>query len=331
MDFLVHTVCLTYNQENYIADAMNGFVMQQTTFPVVSVIIDDASTDHTVEVLNCFLREHFSLDDPGAVDQETDYGHITFARHKSNLNCFFAVIFLNENHYQKGKSKYPYYKEWADTKYVAVCEGDDYWTNPLKLQKQVDFMEMHEEYSMCFHSATLLNECGAKVTSSYHEIRNRDYGPNDIFPQWVVPTASVVYRKDSINGYSIKHNDWFVYGDIVLFEKCAHVGKMWGMNQEMSVYRMNSGSLLQNPKYQQNLIKRMPLHYKALKMNFPKLDRKTLNQLIADSYYAKMRNGDSVLIKLEDFFSFIMASPGYSIKKIYKKATKKLCLEYDKE
>ena len=66
---------------------------------------------------------------------------------------------------------------------------------------------------------------------------------------WVVPTASVVYRRELIDGYHIKHGDWLVYGDIVLFEKCAHVGKIYGFEKTMSVYRMNGGSMLQNPKY----------------------------------------------------------------------------------
>ena len=87
--YLVHTFCLTYNHEPYIEDAMKGFVMQQTRFPVVSIIIDDASTDKTVEVLNRFLKAQFDLDDQSvAYDKETVFGHVTFARHKDNPNCF---------------------------------------------------------------------------------------------------------------------------------------------------------------------------------------------------------------------------------------------------
>lgn len=320
---MVHAICMAYNHENYINDAMNGFCMQQTTFPFVSIIIDDASTDHTVDVLNHYLKDHFSLDDPGAVDKETDYGHVTFARHKSNANCFFAVIFLNENHYQKGKSKYPYYKDWADTKYVAICEGDDYWTDPTKLQKQVDFLEAHEDYSMCFHGATLINECGAEVMSSYHTIREGDYGPNDIFPMWVVPTASVVYRKNLVDAFMIKHTDWFVYGDIVLFEKCAHVGRIYGFETVMSVYRMNAGSLLQNPKYQKDRLHKMPNHFRALELNFPLMDRTMLHQLLADSYYARMRNESNILKKVCDFYCFVFSCPRYSFQKLCGKLKKR--------
>ena len=68
----------------------------------------------------------------------------------SNIR-YFAVVYLKENHYSQKKSKAPYLTEWEDTKYIALCEGDDYWTDPLKLQKQVDFLERHPDYSLCCH------------------------------------------------------------------------------------------------------------------------------------------------------------------------------------
>lgn len=319
IEFLVHTVCLAYNHESYIEDALNGFVMQKTTFPVVSVIIDDASTDHTVEVLGRFMKDHFRLDDADAIDKDTDYGHVAFARHKSNANCFFAVICLKENHYSKAKSKYPYYKEWAKTKYVAICEGDDYWTDPLKLQRQVDYLETHEEYSMCFHGAKVLNECGARLYTDCSSVCDRDYSANDIFSSWIVPTASVVYRRELVDSFQVKHYSWFVYGDIVLFEKCAHVGKVRGFSSIMSVYRMNANSLVQNPKFVKQRLQKMPLHFRALKQNFHKIEMKGLRRKISDSYYAKMRDDDSVIMRLVDFVYFVAYSPLYAISKVVSK------------
>ena len=322
--FLVRTFCATYNHESYITDAIQGFVMQETSFPVVYTIVDDASTDKTAEVLRRFVNEHFDVDsNSGGYDKDTDYGHVTFAQHKTNKNCYFAVIYLKENHYSQKKSKAPYLTEWLDTKYVALCEGDDYWTDSHKLQKQVDFLEGNEAYSMCFHSAVLLNECDAKVTSSYSIVKEGDYGPNDIFPMWVVPTASVVYRREKVDSYKLIHTDWFVFGDIVIFEKCAHVGKLWGFEEKMSVYRMNENSLLQHVKYRDGRIQAMPLHFKALKMNFPLIDKEVLSQLIADSYYAKMRNDSHALVKGIDFFRFVFISPSYSVKRLLRKLEKK--------
>lgn len=245
-----------------------------------------------------------------------------FARHKLNENCHFVVALLKRNLFKEPEKKGAVVKEWMDTKYVSICEGDDYWIDPMKLQKQVDFLEGHEEYAMCFHSAVLLNECDAKVTSSYSIVKEGDYGPNDIFPMWVVPTASVVYRREKVDSYKLIHTDWFVFGDIVIFEKCAHVGKLWGFEEKMSVYRMNENSLLQNVKYRDGRIQKMPFHFKALKMNFPLIDKEVLSQLIADSYYAKMRNDRHVLAKGMDFFRFVFANPRYSTKKMLGKLLK---------
>ena len=156
-----------------------------------------------------------------------------------------------------------------------------------------------------------------------HTIREGDYGPNDIFPMWVVPTASVVYRKELIGDSQIKHGEWFVYGDIVLFEKCAHVGKMYGFAKSMSVYRMNAGSLLQNPKYQKDRVHKMPNHFRALKLNFPLINRTVLRQLMADSYYARMRNESNVLMKICDFSRFVFSCPRYSFQKLCGKLKKR--------
>lgn len=322
-DYMVRVSCMTYNHSAYIIDAMNGFVMQQTDFPFVCIIIDDASIDGEQKVIKSYVQDRFDIQDSSvAYDKDTDFGHVTFARHKTNENCFFAVVYLKENHYSQKKSKALYYSEWIDTKYVAVCEGDDFWTDPLKLQKQVDFMEKHEEYSMCFHAATLLNECGAKVCTDCSDVYERDYTANDIFVSWIIPTASVVYRRELVDSFQVKNNSWFVYGDIVLFEKCAHVGKVRGFSNTMSVYRMNANSLVQNSRCNDDKLRRMPLHFRALKLNFDQIDKKALREMITDAYYAKMRNDNRLVDKIADFCCFVGYSPFHALSKIMMKINK---------
>ena len=195
VSFLLRTYCATYNHENYIADTLNGFAMQQITFPVVYTIVDDASTDRTADEIKQYINENFDLGEASVgYDKDTDYGHVTFARHKTNENCYFAVIYLKENHYSQKKSKTPYLKEWMDTKYIALCEGDDYWTDPLKLQKQVEFMEGHKEYSMCFHRVGILGSDDSKF-DKFSNLAERDYSAKEIYENWTIPTASVVYRR----------------------------------------------------------------------------------------------------------------------------------------
>ncbi len=153
--FTVCSRCFTFNHEAYIVDALKGFTSQETSFPVVSVIVDDASVDQTPDQILSFYKQHFDWMDPeNALHEETEACSTYFARHRTNTNCFFAVILLKENHYSRGINKRPYYSRWIDhSKYVAICEGDDYWTDPKKLQRQVEYMEQHPGCCMCSHAA----------------------------------------------------------------------------------------------------------------------------------------------------------------------------------
>lgn len=151
--YLVGVRCMTYNQSSYITDALDGFVMQQTRFPYVCLIFDDASTDGEQEVIRTYLDEHFDRQDESAFEKETDYGQVLFSRHKSNRNCYFAVFLLKENHYSQRKDKLAYYRGWLDFDYFALCEGDDYWTDPFKLQKQLDYMEASPGCMLSVHAA----------------------------------------------------------------------------------------------------------------------------------------------------------------------------------
>ena len=100
--YKVYIRCYTFNQAQYIEDAMNGFVMQETNFPYVATIVDDASTDETPQIITSYLDRFFDIEDASvAFREETEYGTVFFARHKTNPNCFFAVVLLKENHYSK--------------------------------------------------------------------------------------------------------------------------------------------------------------------------------------------------------------------------------------
>ena len=158
---LVCISCMTYNHASYIEDAMNGFTMQQTNFPFVCIIVDDASTDGEQDVIREYISTYFDLeDDLIAKSEETEDFMLTYARHKTNHNCFFAVLLLKYNHYKK-KAKKPYYKEWTENvKYVALCEGDDYWTDSMKLMKQVLYMEANKDCCMVACSALWINQKG---------------------------------------------------------------------------------------------------------------------------------------------------------------------------
>ena len=182
-DFKVCIKCITFNHAPYIVDCMNGFSMQQTKFPYVCCFLDDSSTDGEPEVIKHYLVKNFDLDNKSVIrNEETDDYILTFVQHKTNKNCFFAVFFLKYNHYSIRKSNVGYIAEWKkNAKYIAFCEGDDYWTDPLKLQKQFDFMEEHPECSLCFHANENLYPSGEIKIHKPKAIK-RFYNIEDIIP-----------------------------------------------------------------------------------------------------------------------------------------------------
>lgn len=127
----VSIICNTYNHAKYIRDALDGFVMQKTDFLFEVLIHDDASTDGTADIIREYEAKYPDLIKP---------------------------IYQTENQYSKGIGAPSIFQRPRVTgKYIAFCEGDDYWTDPLKLQKQYDAMEAHPEVDMCAHAAIKVN------------------------------------------------------------------------------------------------------------------------------------------------------------------------------
>lgn len=165
---------MTYNHAPYIEEALNGFCKQQTNFPFVCIVMDDASTDGEANVIQEYVDDHFN-EIGSRLPKETQDYRLTFAVHKENINCFFAVYYLKYNHY-KIKDKRPYYSLFEDnSEYLAFCEGDDYWIDPSKLQKQYDVFNENPRVSLCYsRSKTYFQnkKCFSKVI-------NCDKGPTD--------------------------------------------------------------------------------------------------------------------------------------------------------
>lgn len=242
--YMVRTYCATYNHEPYILDALKGFVMQQTSFPMVFTIVDDASTDRNAEVIRGFVNENFDLLDTSvAFDKDSDYGHVTFAQHRTNKNCFFAVVYLNENHYSQHKSKAPYIQEWMDSKYIALCEGDDYWTDPLKLQKQVNFLEEHEDFSICFHEAKVYNQAESRFVADDVRRVPSETDVTELAKGNYIHTMTVVYRNNPLVREDIKKVGKVATGDYVIHMLNARYGKIKKLPDNMAVYRLSQDSV----------------------------------------------------------------------------------------
>ena len=250
--FLVRVSCMTYNQEPYITDALNGFVMQQTSLPFVCTIIDDASTDRNAEVIRNYVSENFDLQDTSiAYEKDMDYGHVTFARHKTNQNCYFAVIYLKENHYSQNKPKAPYIKEWADNvKYIALCEGDDYWTDPLKLQKQVDILESDMSLMAVVTNSSVVDSMGNQIRPKENNVvPNNCEGRYDlrsfIYKNHRYFTATVCYRATHVDEVKKMQRQMYnpYFGDWSLWIILHIFGDFYYLDQVTSAYRINPTSV----------------------------------------------------------------------------------------
>lgn len=143
--------CYTYNHSKYIEDTLNGFAIQQTNFPFVCFVMDDASTDGEQNVIKSWMARECDMSNAESIDLPTSV--VIIVPHKANLSCTFAFYLLKQNLYKTGKKK-KYIDPWRkNCEYEALCEGDDYWIDPLKLQKQVDFLDADEHIGLCYTRA----------------------------------------------------------------------------------------------------------------------------------------------------------------------------------
>lgn len=235
---LVFVECMTFNHANYIDDAMKGFVMQQTEFPFVVLVMDDASTDSEPEKIKRFLGNEFDMS--SAVQDETeDYVRVV-AKHKTNENCTFVVVFLKYNHYSIQKPKWKYYWSWRkNAKYIALCEGDDYWTDPLKLQKQVDFLEEHEDFSICFHNVKVYDQYKQKFVEDVVMDVKGESTICDLARGNYIHTLSGMFRANCSVSLSILGK--VAVGDYLLWMLIAQYGKIYKLEDCMGVYRQGVG------------------------------------------------------------------------------------------
>lgn len=211
---MVSISCITYNQEKYIRDALNGFVMQKTNFRYEAIVHDDCSTDHTADIVREYAEKYPDIIKP---------------------------IYEEENQYSKGVNSQMGAKIDAMThgKYIALCEGDDYWTDPLKLQKQVDFLESHPEYSMCFHRTRTKAEGhrDKHEENKFEFLREGEYTREDQLRMMrIVPTCSILIRS---NIYRKRpRNKKFTIGDLVVVATALTYGRIYCLGDEMAVYRL---------------------------------------------------------------------------------------------
>lgn len=218
-DILVAIHCVTYNHEPYIRDCLDGFLMQKTNFKFVAIVHDDVSTDKTADIIREYAAKYPEIIKP---------------------------IYETENQYSKFDGSLDRVMETAiavtGAKYVAMCEGDDYWIDPYKLQKQVDFLETHTEFSICFHKCKNLIQQTGEFTQ---EQVNNMIGETTIFDLAkgnFIHTPSVVYRQnDRVVAEKARFPQDLKADDYVYWMLLAQYGKIMKLPDEMAVYRYGVG------------------------------------------------------------------------------------------
>ncbi|MES2411558.1 MAG: glycosyltransferase [Bacteroidota bacterium] len=210
---------ITYNQKNYISQCIDGILMQQTDFTFEIIIGDDNSTDGTREVLIDYQKKY---PETIRLNLRTERGTGIPGKHN-----FVSTL------------------EMCKGEYISLCDGDDYWTDPLKLQKQVGFLETNRDYVLCFHQINILKRDGTIVDDFITKVPE-DYETIDTLARLgnYIHTPSVVFR-NVLTGLPFEF-EMSPIGDYFMYMMLAEHGKLKFINEKMAIYRYDVGILSGN-------------------------------------------------------------------------------------
>ncbi|WP_294783622.1 glycosyltransferase [uncultured Eubacterium sp.] len=270
-EVMVSIQCITYNHEKYIQKALDGFVMQKTNFKFEVIIHDDASTDRTTEIIKEYAEKY----------------------------DFIIPIFQKENQYSQ---KIPFVTKYVYPlmrgKYIAYCEGDDYWTDSNKLQVLYDYMEANPRCSMCCHAYENIEANTEKQIEEIHTL-SRD---GEISIQKAIkydnPTqlASQMFRRECvINKPEIYHNRGV--GDYTVLLYAATLGEIHYIDRIMARHRVASDGSWTNRVYRN----------KKLRINH---DESMISFLVDFDQYYNGRYHEHVYDKIDEYIFDILISKG---------------------
>lgn len=227
---LVSIGCITYNHEDYIAKAIESFLMQKTSFEFEIIIHDDASTDRTPEIIEEYAKKYPNI---------------------------IRTIYQRENQYSKGICVGKFPMEEARGKYYAICEGDDFWTSPYKLEKQISYMEEHPDCSLCVHPSFKVHENGKLMRNTFRPFsNNRTVSIEEILKKWLFPTNSIICKRELLGELPNFYYD-YPSRDFSLVVYLALKGKVYYIDEIMSAYRVFSKNSITSRVFKErNLEKR---------------------------------------------------------------------------
>ena len=219
MEVKLSVAMTTYNHQKYIAQAIEGVLMQKTNFPFELIIGDDCSTDKTLEICLNYQNIHPTI--------------IQIIQSKQNQG-------LRKNNIEV----------WTKCKgkYIAYCEGDDFWTNPNKLQKQVDFLDSHNDFIGVFHQTQMLydDERPSTLFTPINQKKRLNFEEN--IERWVVATCSLVFRNIFKSDQFKKYRDMLLsdevfYSDRPLMAFLTKINDFYYLSETMGVWRQHENNM----------------------------------------------------------------------------------------
>ena len=249
---LVSISCITFNHGRYLREALDGFIMQETDFPIEILVHDDASTDDTIDIIREYTEKYPDIMVPMYEE------HNQYSQGISNISGVF---------------NFPR----ARGRYIAMCEGDDFWTDPHKLAKQAAYMEAHPECSLCCHAAGIVSEDRAFRTSDSIRPFERSgtiEAERIISKKENIATASLFFRTEYAKSLPKWYFDCSV-GDIPLQLAMLMHGNVYYFDEIMSMYRMGRegswGQSMENDKAREKWEK----HFKDMQKLYQAFDEDT--------------------------------------------------------
>lgn len=284
--------CITFNHAPFIHKCLEGFLMQQVNFPLEVLIHDDASTDGTQEIIAAFQQK---------------YPEVIFP------------LLQNANQYQRGvrgmNARFNFPR--ARGKYIALCEGDDYWTDPLKLQKQVDFLEKNPDVVLCGHDSVLVNKNDEIIqTTALEERQKKDCSGLDLQKCFGILTQTMCFRNMPglkampKQAFEISNGDKFLISFLGQFGSYKYMSEV-----KPSAYRLHDGgvwsatSLLNRKKMMTNTYAKIRDYYSGennSQMVF--FHGKKTFQYSKEALKLAFRSKKGIGEKVESIYSFLKAN-----------------------
>lgn len=261
----VSVVMITYNHENYIKQAIEGVLMQQCNFNVELIIADDNSPDNTETIIRGIKSEHAN----GIC--------IKYTKHQRNKGVMPNFIWGLQQCYGK---------------YIALCEGDDYWTDPLKLQKQVDFLEANEEYSLCFTAKSNVDSEGVFINEARYG--HKTWGAEDVLNGgFIAPTQTIVSKNLSHEFIEFCNKlPNRTGGDRLYTYFYALKGKLKYIDDNTASYRIHNGGVWSGLDKKQQLVAHITQHSNFLEvvkkdnLHFKQLKRGMFRLVLKNLYFS---------------------------------------------